>query len=117
LGWQQEYTAAHNFKATTLQDAASIAWDLSSNQVASVTLTLPGSRLLQNPTFAKNGGVYILFVTQGSTGSRTLTYGSNYRWPNSSNPNLTTAAGKTDILTFISMGGLMYGTSTSNYSA
>jgi hypothetical protein len=114
LSWQQEYTASHNFKATTLRDAETIAWDLSSNQVANVTLA--GNRTLSNPTYAKDGGVYILFVKQDATGSRTLAYGSNYRWANSLNPTLTTDAGKTDILTFISLGGLMYGTAAPNYS-
>lgn len=116
LGWQQEYTAAHNFKATTLTDGATIAWDLSSNQVAAVTLTLGGNRTLQNPTFAKAGGVYVLFVTQGGAGSNTLTYGSNYRWPNGNiPPTLTTILNRTDILTFVSFDGKMYGSAVSNF--
>ena len=115
LSLQQEYTAAHNFKATTLVEVGStIPWDLSSNQVAKVTLT--GTRTLSNPTFAKDGGVYVLFVTQDAVGSRTLTYGSNYRWGSGLLPNLSTGVTKTDILTFISLGGKMYGTATFNYS-
>jgi hypothetical protein len=116
LSWQQEYTAAHNFKATTLTDGAIISWDLSSNQVAKVVLG--GNRTLQNPTFAKDGGVYILFVTQDSTGSRTLTFGSNYRWPTGNLlPILTTTPGRTDILTFVSLGDKMYGSVSFNYVA
>ena len=114
LGWQQEYTAAHNFKATTLTDAATIAWDLSSNQVAKVILG--GNRTLGNPTFAKGGGVYVLFVTQDATGSRTLNYGSNYRWSNANlAPTLTAIPNRTDILTFVSFDGKMYGSAVSNF--
>ena len=114
LGWQQEYTAAHNFKATTLTDAATIAWDLSSNQVAKVILG--GNRTLGNPTFSKAGGVYVLFVTQDATGSRTLAYGSNYRWSNANlAPTLTTIPNRTDILTFVSFDGKMYGSAVSNF--
>ena len=117
LGWQQEYTAAHNFKATTLTDAATIAWDLSSNQVAKVILG--GNRTLGNPTFAKDGGVYVLFVTQDGTGSRTLSYDSNvYKWPTGGlTPVLTTSPNRTDILTFVSLGGKMYGSVAFNYVA
>ena len=114
LGWQQEYTAAHNFKATTLTDDATIAWDLSSNQVAKVILG--GNRTLGNPTFAKGGGVYVLFVTQDATGSRTLNYGSNYRWSNANlAPTLTAIPNRTDILTFVSFDGKMYGSAVSNF--
>lgn len=115
LSAQQEYTAAHNFKATTLTDAATIAWDLSSNQVAKVVLG--GNRTLGNPTFSKDGGVYVLFVTQDATGSRTLAYGSNYRWSNANlAPTLTTTPNQTDILTFVSFDGKMYGSGSFNYS-
>jgi hypothetical protein len=115
LSLQQEYTAAHNFKATTLVEVGStIAWDLSSNQVAKVTLT--GGRTLSNPTFAKDGGVYILFVTQDGAGFRTLAYGSNYRWSTGNlTPTLTTSSGRTDILTFVALGGKMYGSVSFNY--
>ncbi len=115
LSWQQEYTAAHNFKATTLTDEPTIAWDLSSNQVAKVTLG--GNRTLANPFYAKDGGVYVLFVTQDDAGSRTLTYGSNYRWSTGNlTPTLTTTPGRTDILTFVSFDGKMYGSGSFNYT-
>jgi hypothetical protein len=115
LSWQQEYTASHNFKATTLTDAATIAWDLSSNQVAKVTLG--GNRTLANPFYAKDGGVYVLFVTQDATGSRTLNYGSDYRWSNGNlTPTLTATPGRTDILTFVSLGGKMYASGSFNYT-
>ena len=114
LSWQQEYTAAHNFKATTLTDAATIAWDLSSTQVAKVTLG--GNRTLANPFYAKDGGVYVLFVVQDNAGSRTLEYGSNYSWGYGLRPVLTTTPNRMDILTFVSLNGKMYGTSSLGYT-
>lgn len=115
LSWQQEYTAAHNFKATVLIDSPTIAWDLSSNQVAQITLG--GNRTLANPTGGKDGGVYVLFVSQDSTGGRSLSYGSNYRWSNGNiSPTLTAVANRTDILTFLCLNGKMYGSGTFNYT-
>jgi len=116
LGWQQEYTAAHNFRATALTDATIIEWDLSSNQVAQVTLR--GNRTLANPTGGKDGGVYVLIVTQDSPGGRTLGFGTNYRWSNGNiSPTLTAIAGRSDILTFLSFGGKMYGSGSYNYTS
>ncbi len=114
LSWQQEYTAAHNFKATTLTDEPTIAWDLSSNQVAKVTLR--GNRTLANPFYAKDGGVYVLFVVQDEVGSRTLEYGNNYSWGYGLRPVLTTTPNRMDILTFVSLNGKMYGTSSLGYT-
>lgn len=114
LGWQQEYTAAHNFKATVLSDAETIVWDLSSNQVSQVTLR--GNRTLANPTGANDGGVYVLFVNQDNVGSRTLSYGTNYKWANGNTaPTLTTTANRTDILTFVCLNGKLYGSGTYNF--
>ena len=114
LGTAQQYTRTHNFSATTLTDAASIAWDASQNQVASVTLT--ASRALANPTNMTNGAVYILIVKQDATGGFTLSYGANYKWPSSATPAVTQTANSASILTFISDGTYMYGVSSLNYT-
>ena len=114
LGTAQQYTRTHNFSATTLTDAASIAWDASQNQVASVTLT--ASRALANPTNMTNGAVYILIVKQNATGGFTLSYGANYKWPSAATPTITSAANAASILTFISDGTYMYGVSSLDYT-
>jgi len=113
LGWAQEYTAAHNFKTTFLTDNATINWDLSSNQVAEVTLF--GNRTFANPTNMRDGGVYILRIKQDGTGSRTLTWGSSYKWPGNAAPVLTTTANRTDVMTFISDGTRMLGSYVLNF--
>lgn len=110
----QEYTATQNFNATTLTDGATINWDASANQVASVTLG--GNRTLANPTNMVDGGTYILRVVQDGTGSRTLSYGANYLWPGGTAPTLSTDADAVDILTFISDGTNMYGVAQLDFS-
>lgn len=102
LGTAQEYTRTHNFNATTLTDGANIAWDLSQNQVAKVTLG--GNRTLSNPTNAVDGAVYILVVKQDGTGSRTLSFSSDYKFSGGTAPTLTTTASKADVITFVCEG-------------
>ena len=113
LGTAQEYTRTHNFNATTLTDGANISWDLSQNQVASVTLA--GNRTLSNPTNQVDGAVYILIVKQDATGGRTLAFSSNYKFAGGSAPSLTTTASKADVLTFVSDGTNMMGVASLNF--
>ena len=110
----QEYTAAQNFDAATLTDGASIAWNLNTQQVGIVTLG--GNRTLANPTNQKAGGTYIMIVKQDATGSRTLAYGTAYKWPSGDAPVLSTGANDVDILTFVSDGTNMYGAIQQDFS-
>lgn len=103
----QTYTKTQNFGLTTLTDAATIAWDASSNQVAGVTLG--GNRTLGNPSNKQAGATYILIVKQDATGNRTLAYNSVFKFPNGVTPVLSTAANAIDILTFVCDGTNMYG--------
>jgi hypothetical protein len=113
LGTAQEYTRTHNFNATTLTDGANIAWDLSQNQVAKVTLG--GNRTLSNPTNAVDGAVYILVVKQDGTGSRTLSFSSDYKFSGGTAPTLTTAASKADVITFVCEGTALLGVASQNF--
>lgn len=113
LATAQEYTRTHNFNATTLTDGSTISWDLSQNQVASVTLA--GNRTLSNPTNQVDGAVYILIVKQDGTGGRTLSFSSNYKFAGGSAPTLTTTASKADVMTFISDGTNMLGVASQNF--
>lgn len=91
-----------SFDPVALTDAASIAWDLSLGNLA--TVTIEGNRTLANPTNVA-AGTYLLRVTQDGVGSRTLAYGANFKFPNGSAPVLSTAANAVDVLTFVSFGG------------
>jgi hypothetical protein len=86
--------------AVTLVDGASIALDASLGNTFGVTLG--GNRTLANPANALDGQRIIIQVTQDSTGSRTLSYGSAYAFSSSlAAPTLSTAPGTTDYLGFI----------------
>ena len=53
------------------------------------------------------GATYILLVKQDATGSRTLTFSSNYKF--TATPTLSTAANKVDIISFVCDGIFLYG--------
>jgi len=101
------FAQQQGFGTATLTDAASISWNLQTQQVAKVTLG--GSRTLAAPSNMVDGYTYILRVIQDGTGSRTLSYNSVFKWPNGTAPVLSTAASSIDILTFVSDGTNMYG--------
>lgn len=113
LAVAQEYTAAHNFNATTLTSGNSIAWDLSANQVARLVLSTNGT--MADAVNKTDGATYILIVTQG-TGSNTLAWNATYKWPGGTAPTLTTGSGKSDIFTFVSNGTNLFGVASQNYS-
>ena len=108
------YSKQQYFAMTTLTDASSIAWDVSANQVAQVTLG--GNRTLANPSNLQAGAKYVLIIKQDATGSRTLAYGTAYKWPAGSAPVLTTAANATDMITFVSDGTNMYGVAQKGFA-
>jgi hypothetical protein len=97
----------------TLADAASISWNLNLGSVAQVTLG--GARSLAAPTNQRQGAVYTLIVKQDSTGNRTLSFDSTYKFPYASDPTFTTASNSVDIVSFISDGTNMYGSVAFNF--
>lgn len=90
----QTFTAAQGTTITALTDSATIATDASLSNAFSVTLA--GNRTLSNPTNVVAGRTYIWIITQDATGSRTLSYGSNFMFPGGTAPTLSTAAGSID---------------------
>jgi hypothetical protein len=105
LGVAREWTAQQNFDGATLTDAANISWNLNTQQVAQVTLG--GNRTLDNPTNQKDGATYILEIIQDGTGSRTLTFDTNYQFPGGTAPTLSTGAGAVDVMCCVSNGSKM----------
>lgn len=113
LGTAQSFTTAHGFAVTTLTDGANIAWDLSANQVARVTLA--GNRTLSNPTNKVEGNVYVLIVKQDGTGGRTLSFSSDYKFAGGTAPTITTTASKADVLTFVCEGTNLLGVASQSF--
>lgn len=66
-------------------------------------LTLTGATtILGNPSNSTDGQMIIVEVIQDGTGSRLLTYGTNYAFGTLvTSPTLTTTASKTDVLGFM----------------
>ncbi len=91
------FTKAQTVTPVALTDAASIATDASLSNT--FTVTLGGNRTLANPTNLQDGVILNWFIKQDGTGSRTLAYGSNFKWPGGSAPTLTATANATDMIT------------------
>ncbi len=64
----------------------------------------------------KNGATYYAIVKQDATGTRTLAYGSAYKWPGGTAPTLSTTGNDIDILTFISDGTSLFGVGQLDFS-
>lgn len=101
-------TARANVLSQTLTDGATITWDTSLGQIATLTLT-GTNRVFANPTNLRVG-TYILHIIQGTGGSKTiLSWGNVFKWSISGPPVLTTTAGRRDVLSFICDGTNLYG--------
>lgn len=85
------------FAEVPLTDAATIAVDMSTFINAKVTLG--GNRALGNPTNPKVGQTGFIRLIQDATGSRTLSFGSNWKRQGGA-PGLTSAANAIDVLEY-----------------
>jgi hypothetical protein len=91
----------------TLTDGATITPDF--NDSNNMVVTLAGNRTMANPSNLKDGASYTVIVKQDATGSRTLSFGTAFKWAGGTAPTLSTGANAVDILTFISDGTDLYG--------
>ncbi len=94
----QSFTAAQRGSITALTDGASITADFALSNNFSVTLG--GNRTLANPTNQTAGQSGAVVVTQDGTGSRTLAYGSNWKFAGGTAPTLTTTANAVDVIAY-----------------
>lgn len=94
----QTFSAAQRGAVSALTDGATITPDFSLANNFSVTLA--GNRTLANPTNITAGQSGSIVITQDATGSRTLAFGSNWKFPSGTAPTLTTTASKVDTLIY-----------------
>jgi len=80
-----------------LIDGANIATDASLGNIFKVTLG--GNRTLDNPTNMTDGMILNWIIKQDGTGTRTLAYGSKFKWPAGTAPTVTATA---NAVSFIS---------------
>ena len=114
LSSAQSFTAAQRAAIVTLTDGATVTPDFSLGN--NFVLTLGGSRTLANATNQVAGQSGSIFIVQ-STGSHTLSYGSNYDFIGGTAPTLSTAAGAVDRIDYIvRASGSIHCVFTANYS-
>ncbi len=94
----QTISGAKRGTVTELTDGATITADFATSNNFSVTLG--GNRTLANPSNQTAGQSGAITITQDGTGSRTLAYGSNWKFSNGSAPVLTTTANAVDVLVY-----------------
>jgi hypothetical protein len=94
----QSFSAAQRGTVSALTDGATITPDFSLGNNYSVTLG--GSRTLANPTNLTAGQSGVIVVSQDSSGSRVLSFGSYWKFPGGTAPTLTTTASAVDVLAY-----------------
>jgi hypothetical protein len=94
----QSFSVAQRGSITGLTDGATITPDFSAANNYSVTLG--GNRTLANPTNLTAGQSGVIVITQDGTGSRTLAYGSYFKFAGGTAPTLTTTAAAVDVLAY-----------------
>jgi hypothetical protein len=98
LAVAQTFTAAQRGTVSALTDGATITPDFAVANNFSVTLG--GNRTLANPSNLTAGQSGVIVITQDGTGSRTLAYGSYFKFANGTAPTLTTTASAVDVLAY-----------------
>ena len=94
----QTFTAAQRGTISALTDGSSITPDFAAANNFSVTLG--GNRTLANPSNLTAGQSGVITITQDGTGSRTLAYGTYWKFAGGTAPTLTTTAAAVDILAY-----------------
>jgi hypothetical protein len=94
----QSFTAGQRGAVSALTDGATITpnFALANN----FSLTIGGNQTLANPTNLVAGQSGVILITQDGTGSRTLAYGSNWKFAGGTAPVLTTTPAAVDALVY-----------------
>jgi len=94
----QSFSVAQRGTITALTDGSTITPDFAAAN--NFSLTIGGNRTLANPTNLTAGQSGVIVITQDGTGSRTLAYGSYFKFSNGTAPTLTTTASAVDVLAY-----------------
>lgn len=98
LNVTEAFTKGQSGAVTALTDGSTITPNFANSNNFSVTLG--GNRTLANPSNIVAGQSGIIVITQDSTGSRTLSYGSYWKFASGTAPTLTTTANAVDVLAY-----------------
>lgn len=94
----QSFTAGQRGAVSALTDGTTITPDFA--VANNFSLTIGGNRTLANPSNLTAGQSGVIVVTQDGTGSRSLAYGSYWKFSNGTAPTLTTTASAVDVLAY-----------------
>lgn len=94
----QSFSVAQRGTVSALTDGSTITPDFAAANNFSVTLG--GNRTLANPTNLTAGQSGAIVITQDGTGSRTLAYGTYWKFAGGTAPTLTTTASAVDVLVY-----------------
>lgn len=97
-GSNQTFTKAQRGSIGTLTDASTITSDFADKN--NFTVTLGGNRTLGNPSNLTAGQSGVIVINQDATGSRTLAYGSYWKFAGGTAPTLSTGANDIDVLSY-----------------
>lgn len=101
-------TFTDGYTEETVTANTSTAYTISLANGTLQILTLTGNCTYTFPTPVA-GKSFTLFQKQDATGSRTVTWDSNIKWPASTAPTITSTASKMDVFSFVSDGTYWYG--------
>jgi hypothetical protein len=102
LGKQNTFTKSQGTAISTLTPSSIISVDGSLSNVFLITLTTSG-QTLGDATNLVAGFTYIFIIRQDGTGSRTLNFGSSYKFGADGTPSLSTAANAYDVLSGVAL--------------
>jgi hypothetical protein len=94
----QTFTAGQRGGVSALTSAATITPNLATAN--NFSLTLDTNATLANPTNIVAGQSGVILITQDATGSRTLAYGTYWKFAGGTAPTLTTTASAVDALVY-----------------
>lgn len=94
----QTFTAGQRGAVSALTSASTITPNFATSN--NFSLTLDTNATLANPTNIVAGQSGAIAITQDATGSRTLAYGSYFKFVGGTAPTLTTTASAVDVLVY-----------------
>lgn len=96
---QLEITKSARAWLVSLTDGTSIAVDFNTGQ--NFVVQLGGNRTVENPTNCVAGQTGSIFFVQDGTGSRTVSFGSNWKFPSGTAPTFSTSVSARDRVDYI----------------
>lgn len=86
--------------------SGTINWNMTANKI--LVINAVGNVTIANPTAIEVDN-YTLIFRQDATGSRTISWGSAFKWPSGIAPTASTAANAVDVFSFTTDGTNIFG--------